>query len=224
MLLTVCFLASHSSEKWEERYLQDVADLKEFRATKSSSTRDVHKMNHCSGIPNAFSLAYLNWSWGVGEAYHRYLAFQQRRQKPVANRQRTKNNKMKSQTPANRSNHYSCSTCVISSREAAKKRFTSKAMFYSFRVQQLAEMSTSGLRQDQLANRPTANQMHNQSPLVNGCSSSKEWMNKAREDWETLPEADKAYWEEQERLHDERQPEILRILEESLRKDPKRSG
>jgi Caulimovirus viroplasmin len=213
--------------RWEKRYLQDVNDLKAYRATKPSSARDVHNMRHSSGIPNAFSLAYLNFSWGVGEAYHRYLAFQQRKTKPVtsaSNKHRTKSNKLKV-APANRSNHYSCSTCVITNRDAARKRFNAKAMFYSFRVQQLAEMVSSGLTKDQLPGRVNqGNDAQRKSPLVNGCSRSKELMDEARADWDTLSDEDRAYWEEQEREHDARQPQIRRILEEALAREPKRSA
>jgi hypothetical protein len=42
---------------WETRYLQDVAVLKEYRATKPSTVRDIHNMRHLSSIPNAYSLA-----------------------------------------------------------------------------------------------------------------------------------------------------------------------
>jgi Caulimovirus viroplasmin len=210
--------------RWEKRYSEDVASLKNYRATKPSSARDVHNMRHASGIPNAFSLAYLNYSWGVGEAYHRYLAFQQRKTKPESSKHRTKNNKLKV-APANRSNHYSCSTCVITNRDAARKRFNAKAMFYSFRVQQLAELASLGLTKDQLPGRmEDGKDAQRKSPLVNGCSRSKELMDEARADWETLSDEDRAYWEEQERDHDARQPEIRRILEAALARDPKRSA
>ena len=221
LTLTVASLFTSFSERWERRYLEDVKTLKEFRGSKDTSVRDVHNPRHLSGIPNAFSLAYLNWSWGVGEAYHRFLNFSRRRQKPTGTRQRMKNNKVKIGPTKNANSR---STCVITNREAARKRFTCRAMFYSFRVQQLAEMSTSGLSKDQLPTRPEGNELHNKSPLVNGCSRSKEWMDQARADWETLSPEDKAFWEEQERLHDEKQPEILSILEAALARDPKRSA
>lgn len=209
-------------EKWEKRYLDDVNALKEFRGSKNTSVRDVHNTRHISGIPNAFSLAYLNWSWGVGEAYHRFLNFSRRRQKPTGTRQRMKNNKMKT-NPTTKA-VVSHSTCVITNREAARKRFTCRAMFYSFRVQQYMEMGTAGLTGENLPTRPEGDELHNKSPLVNGCSRSKEWMDQARADWEKLSPADKAFWQDQERLHDEKQPEILSILEAALARDPKRSA
>jgi hypothetical protein len=204
--------------------LEDVNSLKEFRGTKNTSVRDVHNTRHISGIPNAFSLAYLNWSWGVGEAYHRFLNFSRRRQKPSGTRQRMKNNKLKANPTNKPATTNSRSTCVITNREAARKRFTCKAMFYSFRVQQYMELESSGVTKDDLPNRPVSNELHHKSPLVNGCSRSKEWMDQARADWDTLSAEDKAFWEDQERLHDEKQPEILSILEAALARDPKRSA
>ena len=63
-----------------------------------------------------------------------------------------------------------------------------------------------------------------QSPLVNGCNTSKKMMDEARADWEVLSDKDKLFWEEQEQAHDLKQPEIIQILEESLAKNPKRSA
>lgn len=212
--------------KWEERYLQDVSQLKSYRATKPTSARDVHNMKHTSGIPNAFSLAYLNWSWGVGEAYHRYLSFQQRKVRPEGKKLRTtKNNKLKV-APANKSGHYSCNTCVITNREAARKRFSARAMFYSFRVQELAEAKAMGRPKQLVPTRPRdfSDSMQNRSPLVNGCSRSKELMDEARADWEVLSDEDKLFWEQEEKKHDARQPEIVKILEKALARDPKRSA
>ena len=206
-------------ELWESSYLNDIELLKTYRASRPSNARDVHSMTHISGIPNAFSLAYLNWSWGVGEAYHRYLAFQQRKNVP----------KKKSRTKSNRVHvgprtDASCNTCVITSREAARKRFTARAMFYSFRVQQLMETRATGIAREHLAEHPDPLAPVRQSPLVNGCSTSKKWMDQARADWDVLSDQAKRYWDYQELLHDAKQPQIIRLLEESLAKNPKRSA
>ena len=206
-------------ELWESSYLNDIELLKTYRASRPSNARDVHSMTHISGIPNAFSLAYLNWSWGVGEAYHRYLAFQQRKNIPKK-KSRTKSNKVH----VGPKKEASCNTCVITSREAARKRFTARAMFYSFRVQQLMETKATGIARQHLAEHPDPLAPISQSPLVNGCNTSKKWMDQARADWEVLSEQAKRYWENQELLHDEKQPQIIRLLEESLANNPKRSA
>jgi hypothetical protein len=171
--------------------------------------------DHCS---------YLNWSWGVGEAYHRYLAFQQRKSSHPANVPGAKRNSKKT-VAANSSKHPACNTCVITNRDAARKRFTAKAMFVSFRVQQLAELKpVYGIKKEDLPTRPDDDDLDEKSPLVNGCSQNKDLMDEAREDWEMLSAKDRAYWLEQERIHDEKQPEIAGLLEKILQREPKRSA
>lgn len=211
-------------EAWGARYLQDVNILKQYRHGRPSISRDVHNTKHISGVPNAFSLAYLNWAWGVGEAYHRYLAFQQKR-RPFHKRRR-KPIKQKVKDWQDNAEIYNLSRhgCVITNREAARRRFTAKAMFVSFRVQQLAEVETNGKRKEDLPGRPGVSATKEQSPLVNGCSRKKEWMEEARADFDKLSDGDKAYWKEEERKHDERQPEILGILQAAMRKDSRRSA
>jgi len=238
-------------ELWEGRYMKDVESLKAYRALSPADTRTVHCMNHASGIPNAYCLAYLNWSWGVGEAYHRYLAYQQRKEKrknsdmtttvngitdtsavslPKRKKQRTKNNKVRSQASSScairNSKDKDSHTCVITNREAARKRFTAKAMFYSFRVQQLINISKNKqmVNKAQLSGRPSPFTVVNQSPLVHGCNTRKELMDQARADWDRLSHQDQQYWVEQELLHDAQQPQIMRLLEASLARDPKRSA
>jgi len=49
-------------------------------------------------------------------------------------------------------------------------------------------------------------------------------MDQARADWDRLSHQDQQYWVEQELLHDAQQPQIMRLLEASLARDPKRSA
>jgi hypothetical protein len=98
-------------------------------------------------------------------------------------------------------------------------------MFVSFRVQQLAELKFTGTRKEDLPGRPDPDIFQGQqSPLLNGSNRTKEWMDEARQDYETLSREDKTFWEEQERKHDERHPEVLAILESTLAKNPRRSA
>ena len=217
---------------WEFHYTQDLETLKNHRTNHGRMTREVHNPKHISGIPNAYSAAYLNWSWGVGEAYHRYLAFQKRRRYSraasgePARRRKTISTKIKS-NPARNGDNQSASNrmCVITNREAAQKRFNARAMFISFRVQQLAELESNGIRKQDLPARPPKGHMHSQqSPLLNVSNRTREWMEEAREDYEKLSNEDIEYWRDQERKHDERQPEIITILQAALAKDPRRSA